>query len=141
MIKTNEIDQETIAYFIVCLQWIFGDIVTCDVTCTSVHAFVSSVRSPSHFLPSYSLGRTTASATAVVVMRRCRVMVFEKREVVDKTGWGAQQHTNSHDAGMRETADVATCMQNCRCTSDIWHSCSTAASIEATRLWQINIIL
>ena len=25
-------------------------------------------------------------ATAVVVMRRCRVMVFEKPEVIDKTG-------------------------------------------------------
>ena len=29
---------------------------------------------------------TTASAMPVVVMRRCRVMVFEKPEVVDKTG-------------------------------------------------------
>ena len=33
-------------YIWVCSQWIFGEIVTCDVTRTSVLAFVSSVRSP-----------------------------------------------------------------------------------------------
>ena len=32
------------------------------------------------------VGTTTASPTPVVMMRRCRVMVFEKPEVVDKTG-------------------------------------------------------
>ena len=32
-------------------------------------------------------------------------MVFEKPEVKDKTGWGAQWHTTSHDAGMAYTAD------------------------------------
>ena len=32
------------------------------------------------------MGTTTASATPVVVMHCCRVMVFEKPEVVDKTG-------------------------------------------------------
>ena len=32
------------------------------------------------------MGTTTASTTPVVVSRRCRVMVFEKPEVVDKTG-------------------------------------------------------
>ena len=73
-------------------------------------------------------------ATAVVVMRRCRVMVFEKPEVIDKIEWGADQHTTSHDAGMIDTANVA-------CTSDIWHACSTAAPFKATSLWQINIIL
>ena len=61
-------------------------------------------------------------------------MMFEKPEVIDKTGWGAHNHTTSHDAGMIGTADVA-------CTSDIWHACSTAAQFEATRLRQINIIL
>ena len=53
------------------------------------------------------MGTTTASATPVVVMHRRRVMVFEKPEVVDKTGWWAQQHTTSHDAGMTDTDDVA----------------------------------
>ena len=43
---------------------------------------------------------------AVVVTRRCRVAVFERPEVIDKTGWGAQQHTISHDAGMIDTADL-----------------------------------
>ena len=33
-------------YIRVCSQWIFGEIVTRDVTRTSVLAFVSSVRSP-----------------------------------------------------------------------------------------------
>ena len=33
-------------YICICSQWIFGEIVTCDVTRTSVLAFVSSVRSP-----------------------------------------------------------------------------------------------
>ena len=33
-------------YICVCSQWIFGEIVTRDVTRTSVLAFVSSVRSP-----------------------------------------------------------------------------------------------
>ena len=32
------------------------------------------------------MGTTTVSTTPVVVRRRCRVMVFEKPEVVDKTG-------------------------------------------------------
>ena len=31
------------------------------------------------------MGMTTASATPVVVMCHCRVMVFEKPEVVDQT--------------------------------------------------------
>ena len=61
-------------------------------------------------------------------------MVFEKPVVIDKTGWDAQQHTTSHDAGMIDTADVA-------CTSDIWHACSKSAPFEATSLWQINITL
>ena len=43
---------------------------------------------------------------AVVVTRRCRVVVFERPEVIDKTGWGAQQHTTSHEAGMIDTASV-----------------------------------
>ena len=33
-------------YICVCSQWIFGEIVTHDVTCTSVLEFVSSMRSP-----------------------------------------------------------------------------------------------
>ena len=53
------------------------------------------------------MGTTTASATPVVVMRRCRVMGFAKPEVVDKTGLCTQRHTTSHDAGMTYTADVA----------------------------------
>ena len=61
-------------------------------------------------------------------------MVFEKPEVINKTGWGAHQYTTSRDAGMRDTANVA-------CTSDMWHACSTAPPFEATSLWQINIIL
>ena len=32
------------------------------------------------------MGTTTASATPLVVMCRCRVMVFEKPEVIEKTG-------------------------------------------------------
>ena len=50
----------------------------------------------------------------VVVVRRCRVMVFKKPKVIDKTGWGANGHTTSHYAGMIDTANVAF-------TSDIWH--------------------
>ena len=73
-------------------------------------------------------------ATAVVVVRHCRVMVFEKPEVIDKNGWGAQRGTTPHDAGMIDTADVA-------CTSDIWHAYSSAAAFETTSFWQINIIL
>ena len=51
--------------------------------------------------------------TAVVVMRRCRVVVFETPEVIEKTGWGAQRHTTSHDAGLTGTADC--CMQGDAC--------------------------
>ena len=40
-----------------------------------------------------------------VVMRRCRMVVFERPEV-EKTGWGAQRHTTSHDTGMIDTADL-----------------------------------
>ena len=40
----------------------FGEIVTCDVTRTSVLAFVSSVHSP---LTSYSLGKVVALHAAV----------------------------------------------------------------------------
>ena len=72
-------------------------------------------------------------ATAVVVMRHCRVVVFEKPEVIDKSKWDTQQHTTSYDAGMVDTADFS-------CTSDTWHAYTTAASFE-TSLWQINIIL
>ena len=43
---------------------------------------------------------------AVVVTRRCRLVVFERPAVIDKTGWGAQRHTTSHDAGMIDTADL-----------------------------------
>ena len=32
------------------------------------------------------IGMKLPHATAVVVMRRCRVMAFEKPEVIDKTG-------------------------------------------------------
>ena len=53
--KTNKIEK--LRYFLVRLQRIFGEIVTCDVTPTSVLAFVSAVRSPSHFL---LLGFTSA---------------------------------------------------------------------------------
>ena len=52
------------------------------------------------------------TTTAVVVMRRSRVMEFEKREVIDKPGSGAHRHTTSHDTGMIDTANVA-------CMSDI----------------------
>ena len=48
-------------------------------------------------------------------MRRCRVMVFEKPEVIDKTGRGANWHMTSHNAGTIDTANVA-------CTSDILHA-------------------
>ena len=51
-------------------------------------------------------------AMAVVVMRHCQVMVFEKPEGIDKTGRGTNWHTTSHDAGMIDTANDA-------CTSDI----------------------
>ena len=44
MKKTNKIGKPV--YICVCSQWIFGEIVTCDVTRSSVLAFVSSVRSP-----------------------------------------------------------------------------------------------
>ena len=81
----------------------------------------------------FSWVRHLPHATAVVVMRRCRVMVFEKPEVIDKTGWGAHRHTTSRDTGMIDTANVA-------CTSDIWRACSTAAPFEATSLWQIIIL-
>ena len=40
-------------------------------------------------------------------MRRCRVVVFEKPEVIDKTGLGPHRHTTCHDAGMIDTANVA----------------------------------
>ena len=33
-------------------------------------------------------------------------MVFEKPEVVDKTGWWAQRRATSHVAGMTDTGDV-----------------------------------
>ena len=39
-------------------------------------------------------------------MRRCRVMVFEKPEVIDETGRDAHWHTTSQDAGMRDTANL-----------------------------------
>ena len=55
----------------------------------------------------FSWVRQMRLPTAVVVRRRCRVMVFERPEVIDKTGWGAQRHKTSHDAGMVDTADVA----------------------------------
>ena len=45
----------------------------------------------------------------VVVMRRCRVMVFEKPEVIDKTDEALTGHTASHNAGMINNANVA-CM-------------------------------
>ena len=75
----------------------------------------------------FHLGTTTAHATEVLVMGRCRVMVFEKPEVIDKTEWCAHRHTTSRDADMIDTANVA-------CKSDIWHACSTAASFEASSL-------
>ena len=40
-------------------------------------------------------------------MSRCRVMVFEKPEVIDETGREAHRHTTSHGAGMIDTANVA----------------------------------
>ena len=61
----------------------------------------------------FSWVRQLPHATTVVVRRRCRVMVFEKPEVIDKTGWGAHRHTTSHDAGSIYTADV--CMH-------VWHT-------------------
>ena len=57
----------------------------------------------------FSWVRQLPHAMAVVVRRPCRVMVFEKPEVI---GLDAHRHTTSHDAGMIDTADVA-------CTSDI----------------------
>ena len=60
----------------------------------------------------FSWVRQLPHATAVVVRRRCRVMLFEKPEVIDKTGLDAHRHTTSHDAGMIDSADLA-------CTSDI----------------------
>ena len=53
------------------------------------------------------MGTTTASKTPVVVRRRCRVMVFEKPELVDETGWWAQRRRTSHVTGMTDTGDVA----------------------------------
>ena len=47
-----------------------------------------------------SMVRQLHLATAVVVMHRCRVMVFERPEVIDKTGLSGNWHTTSHDAGM-----------------------------------------
>ena len=47
-------------------------------------------------------------------MRHCRVMVFEKPEVKDETGWDAHRRKTSHDAGMIDTANVAR-------TTHIWH--------------------
>ena len=82
----------------------------------------------------FSRVRQLPHATAVVASRHCWVIVFEKPEVIDKTGWSVHRHTTSHDAGMIDTADVT-------CTSDIWHACSTSAPFEATSLWQITIIL
>ena len=60
----------------------------------------------------FSWVRQLPHATAVVVRRRCQVMVFEKPEVIDKTLCDAQRNTTSHYAGMIDTAVVA-------CTSDI----------------------
>ena len=48
-------------------------------------------------------------ATVVVVMRHFMVMVFEKQEVIDKTGRDANQYTTSRDTGMIDTA------RDCRC--------------------------
>ena len=42
----------------------------------------------------------------VVVKHRCRVVLFLRPEVIDKTGLGPQLHTTSHDAGMIDTADL-----------------------------------
>ena len=49
-IEKKKQDRETTAYFLVYLQRIFAEIVTCDVTPTSVLAFVSALRSPPNFL-------------------------------------------------------------------------------------------
>ena len=57
--KTNK--TEKLLYICICSQWIFGEIVTRDVTRTSVLAFVSSVRSP-----------LTSSSLAVI-------LIFETR--------------------------------------------------------------
>ena len=62
----------------------------------------------------FSWVRQLRLPTVVVVMCRCRVVVFEKPEVIDKTGWGSQRDTTSLDAGMVDTADVAAVT----CTSD-----------------------
>ena len=75
---------------------------------------------------------TSFSPFTLVVMPRCRVVVFEEPEVIDKTEWGDQRHRTSHDAGMVDTADVS-------CMSDTWHAYTKAASFETTSLWQINI--
>ena len=59
-------------YICVCSQWIFGEIVTRDVTRTSVLAFVSSVRSP---LTSSSLVQTVlpkSVCTVQVVQHNCQ---------------------------------------------------------------------
>ena len=66
----------------------------------------------------FSWIRQLPHATAVVVMRRCRVILFEKPEVIDKTGWGAHRHTTSLDAGMIDTANVA-CTDEARLTYDM----------------------
>ena len=64
--------------------------------------------------------------------------VWETRKLmIDKTGWGAQWHTTSHDAGMTVTADC--CMQgDARLTYDMQYS--IAALLETSSLWQIIII-
>ena len=43
---------------------------------------------------------------AVVLTRHFRVVVFERPEVIDTTGCGAQRHTTTHDTGMIDTADL-----------------------------------
>ena len=82
----------------------------------------------------FSWVRQLRFPTAVVVMPRCIVVVFERPEMIDKTGWGTQRHTTPHDAGMTVTADC--CMQG-----DARHMlCCTAALLETSSLWQINKI-
>ena len=75
----------------------------------------------------FSWVRQLRLATAVVVMHRCQVMVFQKPEVIDKAGRGFNWHTSYHDAGMIDTANVA-------CMSDIGHDCSTTAPFETKSL-------
>ena len=54
-----------------------------------------------------------------------------------QAGWGTRLDTTSHNAGMTITADC--CMQgDARLTYDML--CSTAALLETSSLWQINII-